>query len=189
LNLPGHEVAHCAEDKIDGVLRLNVVPKQMVQLCPGCDRPCDSWRRKRWLENILDLPLGGRPVCLKVRVFQYQCEHCGRTWTPHSPIVAVIVDHTNRRVLEVLESREKARVKEYLETGRAHGLFAAVEEVTTDMWDGYVEAVKEAFEGEVRVTGRVARPESSTGVDRARSEACQALRKSLTVCQTSGDRG
>jgi transposase len=64
----------------------------------------------------------------------------------------VIVDHTNRRVLEVLESREKAKVKEYLEAGRARGLLAAVEEVTTDMWDGYVEAVKEAFEGKVRVT-------------------------------------
>jgi transposase len=30
--------------------------------------------------------------------------------------------------------------------------FACLEEVTTDMWDGYVEAVKEAFEGKVRVT-------------------------------------
>jgi len=88
LNLPGYEVAHCAEDKSDGVLRLKVVPRQMVQLCAGCDRPCDSWHQKRWLENILDLPLGGRPVWLKVRVFQYRCEQCGRTWTPHSPIVA-----------------------------------------------------------------------------------------------------
>jgi transposase len=54
----------------------------------------------------------------------------------------VIIDHTNHRVLEVLESREKA---EYLEAGRASGLFAVVEEVTTDMWDGYVEAVKEVL--------------------------------------------
>lgn len=64
----------------------------------------------------------------------------------------MIIDHTNRRVLEVLESREKAKVKEYLETGRTSGLLAAVEEVTTDMWDGYVEAAKEAFQGKVRVT-------------------------------------
>lgn len=66
--------------------------------------------------------------------------------------VAVIVDHTNHRVLEVLENREKATVKAYLAAGRVSGLFAALEEVTTDMWDGYVEAVKEAFEGKVRVT-------------------------------------
>lgn len=64
----------------------------------------------------------------------------------------MIIDHTNHRVLEVLESREKAKVKEYLEAGRASGRFAAMEEVTTDMWDGYVEAVKEAFQGKVRVT-------------------------------------
>ena len=64
----------------------------------------------------------------------------------------MIVDHSNRRVLEVLESREKAQVKAYLEAGRGSGLFAALEEVTTDMWDGYVEAVKEAFAGKVRVT-------------------------------------
>ena len=57
----------------------------------------------------------------------------------------MIIDHTNHRVLEVLESRDKAKVKEYLEAGRASGLFAGVEEVTSDMWDGYVEAVKEVF--------------------------------------------
>ena len=64
----------------------------------------------------------------------------------------MIIDHSNRRVLEVLESREKAKVKEYLAAGRTSGQFATLEEVTTDMWDGYVEAVKEAFEGKVRVT-------------------------------------
>ena len=29
----------------------------------------------------------------------------------------MIIDHTNHRVLEVLESREKAKVKEYLDVG------------------------------------------------------------------------
>lgn len=64
----------------------------------------------------------------------------------------MIIDHTNRRVLEVLESRDKATVKAYLEAGRQGGLLAALEEVTTDMWDGYVEAVGEVFGGTVRVT-------------------------------------
>ena len=43
-------------------------------------------------------------------------------------------------------------MKQYLEAGKVSGLFAALQEVTTDMWDGYVEAVGEVFEGRVRVT-------------------------------------
>jgi transposase len=57
----------------------------------------------------------------------------------------VIIDHTNRRVLDVLESREKATVVQYLRAGRTSGLLAHVREVTTDMWDAYVEASREVF--------------------------------------------
>jgi transposase len=57
----------------------------------------------------------------------------------------VIIDHTNRRVLDVLESREKATVGKYFRNGLASGLCAQVREVTTDMWDGYVEASREVF--------------------------------------------
>jgi transposase len=55
-------------------------------------------------------------------------------------------------VLEVLENRDKASVRAYLEAGKASGVLGALEEVTTDMWDGYVEAVKEVFGAPVRVT-------------------------------------
>jgi transposase len=64
----------------------------------------------------------------------------------------VIVDHTNERVLEVLENRTKDRVKEYLRQGQASGGLAHLVEVTTDMWDGYGEAVAEVFGSRVRVT-------------------------------------
>ena len=57
----------------------------------------------------------------------------------------MIIDHTNRRVLDVLESREKATVVQYLRAGRTSGLLAHVREVTTDMWDAYVEASREVF--------------------------------------------
>jgi transposase len=63
-----------------------------------------------------------------------------------------LIDHSNRRVLDVLENRDKASVRAYLEVHTASGLFAHLEEVTTDMWDGYVEAVKEVFGETVRVT-------------------------------------
>ncbi len=66
--------------------------------------------------------------------------------------VAVIVDHTNQRVLEVLKNRLKETVRDYLEEGKASGLLAEVNEVTTDMWDGYVEAVREVFREKVQIT-------------------------------------
>jgi transposase len=64
----------------------------------------------------------------------------------------VIVDHSNTRVLEILESREKAVVLAYLRRAKAEGLLAEVAEVTTDMWDGYVSAAREAFGADVRIT-------------------------------------
>jgi transposase len=66
--------------------------------------------------------------------------------------VAIIVDHTNERVLEVLKSRSKEAVRDYLQQNRDSGLLAEVIEVTTDMWDGYVAAAREVFGGGVRIT-------------------------------------
>lgn len=64
----------------------------------------------------------------------------------------MIIDHDNRRVLDVLENREKATVLAYLQAGQRSGLLAHVEEVTTDMWDAYVEAAKEVFGESIRIT-------------------------------------
>jgi transposase len=66
--------------------------------------------------------------------------------------VAVLVDHSNGRVLEVLESREKDVVRAYLARAKASGLLADVVEVTTDMWAGYVEAARDVFGAQVRIT-------------------------------------
>ena len=64
----------------------------------------------------------------------------------------MIVDHSNARVLEVLESPEKSVVLAYLARAKADGLLAQVVEVTTDMWHGYVEAAREVFGAGVRIT-------------------------------------
>ena len=64
----------------------------------------------------------------------------------------MIVDHDNRRVLDVLENREKATVVAYLRKKKLEGVLANVEEVTTDMWDAYVEAAREVFGPGVRIT-------------------------------------
>jgi transposase len=64
----------------------------------------------------------------------------------------VIIDHSNRRVLDVLESREKDCVVKYLRQQKEGGLLAGVEEVTCDMWDAYANAATEVFGTAVRVT-------------------------------------
>jgi transposase len=64
----------------------------------------------------------------------------------------VIVDHSNARVLDVLENREKSTVLAYLRQAKQQGLLAEVVEVTTDMWQGYVQAACEALGQEVRIT-------------------------------------
>lgn len=63
----------------------------------------------------------------------------------------MIVDHDNQRVLEVLENREKSTVLAYLRSAK-EGILADVEEVTTDMWDAYVTAAREAFGDRVTIT-------------------------------------
>jgi transposase len=69
-----------------------------------------------------------------------------------SAFVAVLVDHTNERVLEVLKNRSKGAIRDYLQQSRDCGLLAQVVEVTTDMWGGYVEAAREALGERVRIT-------------------------------------
>lgn len=64
----------------------------------------------------------------------------------------MIIDHDNQRVLEVLEDREKTTVLVYLRRAKEQGLLAQVEEVTCDMWDGYVAAAREAFGEGVTIT-------------------------------------
>ena len=64
----------------------------------------------------------------------------------------MLIDHSNNRVLEVLESRDKATLMAWLQAARDGGLLGVLEEVTTDMCDGYVEAVREVFGDRVRIT-------------------------------------
>lgn len=63
----------------------------------------------------------------------------------------MIIDHTNRRVLDVLEGRDKDLIVNYLRANKG-GLLAQLEEVTSDMWDGYVNAALEVFGQSFRVT-------------------------------------
>ncbi len=69
----------------------------------------------------------------------------------HRQFCCVLIDQTNGRVLDVLESREKAVVMAWLAANKT-GLLANLREVTIDMWDAYAEATREVFGEAVRVT-------------------------------------
>jgi transposase len=63
----------------------------------------------------------------------------------------VFIDHSNKRVLDVIEGRDKHLIVNYLRTHK-EGLLAQLEEVTCDMWDAYANATAEVFGEKVRVT-------------------------------------
>lgn len=63
----------------------------------------------------------------------------------------MLIDHSNKRVLDVLEGRDKDLIVNYLRQNKG-GLFAGLKEVTCDMWDAYVNAAGEVFGESVRVT-------------------------------------
>lgn len=63
----------------------------------------------------------------------------------------MFVDHTNKRVLDVIEGRDKELIVNYLRTHKKD-LFSELQEVTCDMWDAYANAATEVFGDEVRVT-------------------------------------
>lgn len=64
----------------------------------------------------------------------------------------MLIDHTNGRVLDVLESREKQAVVQWLKAGKESGLLSELEEVTCDMWDGYAQAPRDVFGPSIRIT-------------------------------------
>ncbi len=101
----------------------------------------------------------------------------------------MLIDHTNGRVLDVLESREKQAVVRWLKAGKESGLLSAVEEVTCDMWDAYVEAPREVFGPAIRIVidrfhvmknfqDRLnqARREIQRGLDKAQTSELKASR-------------
>ena len=92
--------------------------------------------------------------------------------------VAVIVDHDNQRVLEVLENRKKTTVIAYLQQAKQEGLLARVEEVTTDMWDAYVEAAREVFGAHVAIT--IDRFHVMTNFQKCLTSARRALQRQLS---------
>ena len=138
LNLPGYEVSHCVEDAIDGVLRLSVIPKEIVDLCPDCGRPCNTWHQKRWLENILEPSFGGTACasegpCVSVRV---------RALWPD--LDAAQPDCRRRNLGDQSSSRAGGRTGASLDVVNAAAFFGIPEKTLERWYYDYVERQKAA---------------------------------------------
>ncbi len=83
-------------------------------------------------------------------------------------------------VLAILPDRKKATVKQFLQT-IPHRLRVTIDTVCTDMWDGYVNAVKEVFGKEVTIV--IDRFHVAKGyresVDKLRKSECKRLKQEL----------
>jgi len=150
LNLPGHEVVHVGE--VDGGLEFSVVPLALVGVCPDCSRATGHVHQQRWTENVVDLPLGGREVRLKVRAVQFRCETCDRIWTPPSPVLAPGASATERFVAKAAACVRRSDV------AAAAALFG-VPEKTLEGWY-YAHAERQEAGRE-----RDAQPIRSIGID------------------------
>ena len=82
LNLEGFEVVAGRHERRTQTWHFTVVPLTAWGTCPQCGRASTQRHQTRDRERIHDLPLGDSRVELTVRVFQYECEPCGRCFTP-----------------------------------------------------------------------------------------------------------
>jgi transposase len=99
LQLDEFEVVHQREDADTQTIHLTVIPRQSVGICPCCGELSQDVHQRRDREGIRDLPIGGRRVELRVRVWQFWCRGCERAFTP--PLTSVAEGtHATERFLE-----------------------------------------------------------------------------------------
>lgn len=117
LNLPGFEVVAAVVDKAERTIRLTVLPKHPVAVCPHCGGVTDEVHQTRDLEGVRDLPVADRSVELRVRVSQFWCAACGRAFTPPVAELAEGTHATERflaRAAELIRHGDVARAAEFL---------------------------------------------------------------------------
>ena len=117
LNLSGFEVVAATVEQAEQTIRLTVVPRYPVAVCPHCGLVCGEVHQTRDLEGVRDLPLADRAVELRVRVAQFWCSPCGRGFTPPVPGLAEGTHATERflaRAAELIRHGDVSRAAQFL---------------------------------------------------------------------------
>ena len=152
LNLSGFEVVSATVEQAERTIRLIVVPRHPVAVCPHCGGVCDEVHQTRDLEGVRDLPLADRAVELRVRVAQFWCSPCGRGFTPPVLELAEGTPATERflaRAAELIRHGDVARAAQ----------FRRVPEKTLPRW--YYDGV----ERQQQTTSTSAQPITRIGID------------------------
>ena len=116
LHLAGFGVVHCLEESHPPRYVLTVVAEHRVGLCPHCHSACADVHQTRTRERIVDLPISGYAVELKVRVCQFQCERCAVAFTPEVAFLAEGAHATERfleRAAQLIRSSDVANVAKF----------------------------------------------------------------------------
>ena len=117
LNLSRFEVVAATIEQAEQTIRLTVVPRHPVAVCPHCGGVCGEVHQTRDLEGVRDLPLADRAVELRVRVAQFWCSPGGRGFTPPVPGLAEGTHATERflaRAAELIRHGDVARAAQFL---------------------------------------------------------------------------
>lgn len=116
LHLPGFVVLHSQEESQPPRYCFTVGLEHRIGICPHCNNASEEVHQTRTRERIVDLPISGYAVELKVRVCQFQCARCVVAFTPDVPFLAAGAHATERflaRAAELIRSSDVANVAKF----------------------------------------------------------------------------
>ena len=116
LHLPGFAVVHCQEALQPPRYGLTVAAEHRIGVCPHCNTVSEEVHQTRTREGIVDLPISGYAVELKVRACQFRCERCDAAFTPEVPFLAEGAHATERfleRAAQLIRSSDVANVAKF----------------------------------------------------------------------------
>jgi transposase len=116
LHLPGFVVVHSLEESQPPRYSFTVAAEHRVGVCPHCNKISEEVHQTRTRERIVDLPVSGYAVELKVRACQFMCERCAVAFTPDVPFLAEGAHATERfleRAAQLIRSSDVANVAKF----------------------------------------------------------------------------
>jgi transposase len=146
LHLPGFVVVHSQEELQPPRYCFTVAAEHRIGVCPHCNQASEEVHQTRTRERIVDLPISGSAVELKVRACQFMCERCGAAFTPDVPFLAEGA-HATERFLE--------RAAQLIRSSNVAKFFGLAEQTLARWYYDYVERRRVASGEPLKPIGRI----------------------------------